>query len=740
VSRNDVPETRAHPATSWLAATVVWLRWPILAAWAAGAVALTLLLPSFSSAEGAGRPPIPDDAPAQRAERASAAQFGAPLLSRVLVVQRAQDGLSPGTVASSFALAARVSRGREPGFDEVAAAVPLLDVPELGAGRERATTIVTGLYFRPDVSFPLAATLGDRYAERLGPSSSVAGVTGSIPSLRQEDLTVQRWLPYVTAATLAVIALVLGIALRSVVAPLVALLVVGVAYLVDVRVIRVVEDSLGTHTPSEAEPVVLALLFAVVTDYAAFFMYRTRRLLADGVAPVLAARRAATSIIPVVVAAGLTVAAGTATVFLSRLDFFRAFGPALAITGVVAAGVSVTLVPALLAVLGRRAFWPSDVATEPEPRRRAERGGYVHRLLARPVPAACVSVLLVGGLAAVAVVGLRDARLGFAGPSGLPSTSGESRAADAAAAGFAPGIVAPTEIVVAAPGIGARRSQLASLQAAVLREPGVADVLGPGTPGTSRLPDGVVVAPDGSAARMLVVLRHDPFGPSAVSDLGRLMDRMPALLAASGLAGARVSAAGDTALAGDTIRLIERDLGRVGIACCLVVLVLLVLYLRSVIAPLLVLAATALGYAATLGLTALVAGPWLGAEAIVYFVPLAASVLLISLGSDYSVFLVGRVWERAHDRPIRTALGPAVSQASRAITIAGLVLALSFAVLAMVPLVSLRQFAFTMAAGVVLDAFVVRSLLLPALLGLAGERSRWPLRPRAARPAQDRAP
>jgi RND superfamily putative drug exporter len=110
----------------------------------------------------------------------------------------------------------------------------------------------------------------------------------------------------------------------------------------------------------------------------------------------------------------------------------------------------------------------------------------------------------------------------------------------------------------------------------------------------------------------------------------------------------------------------------------------------------------------------------------VYYVPFAAGVLLEALGSDYNVFVVGRIWEEARLRPVADAVAVAAPRASRAITTAAVALAASFALLAVIPLLQFRQIAITMAVGVILDAIVVRSLLVPALVAVFGRAGMWP--------------
>jgi len=107
-------------------------------------------------------------------------------------------------------------------------------------------------------------------------------------------------------------------------------------------------------------------------------------------------------------------------------------------------------------------------------------------------------------------------------------------------------------------------------------------------------------------------------------------------------------------------------------------------------------------------------------------VPFAAGVLLISLGSDYNVFVAGRIWDEARRRPVRDAVAVAAPAASRTITTAGVALAASFAMLALIPLEQFRQIALAMALGVIIDAIAVRSLLVPALVALFGRVGMWP--------------
>ena len=156
------------------------------------------------------------------------------------------------------------------------------------------------------------------------------------------------------------------------------------------------------------------------------------------------------------------------------------------------------------------------------------------------------------------------------------------------------------------------------------------------------------------------------------------------------------------------------------------------IFLRALAAPLYLVASSVLGLAATLGLTTFFFQGLLGRDELTYYVPFAAAVLLVALGSDYNVFVAGRIWKEARWRRLHEAIAVATPSAAKAITVAGIALAASFGLLAIVPLDAFQEFAFVMVVGVLIDTFIVRSLLIPALTALVGERAWWPGRPAAS--------
>jgi putative drug exporter of the RND superfamily len=784
------PPGRARPTVGPLARgyafLVVSLRWLIIGGWAAAVAAAIVFLPPLNPSSSATLSQlIPPGSPAARAESDVARLFGFPLDAAVAVVQRDPHGMpkatqyravrqaitvdqelagtssqaagadqaaaaaalaKAGLPAAAQALTGPVSPGPPGGIPGLAGAFPLPNTSGLlhGTG-EQSTTVITFLAFRPSTSFAAQVAGAQAYVHSYlsQPGDDVVGVTGPVPAEYAQGLIIQRDLFWVELLTVAAIAVIVGLRFRTVGAPLAALTCAGTAYVLAVRIVAWIAQRMGAVLPPDLDPVLVVLLLGVTTDYSVFFLDGMRRYHTEGVPRVKAARLATAEVTPIVVAAGLIVAAATGSLAVARTQLLQAFGPGLALTVLTALVVSMTLAPALMAVLGGALFGPRWARTKPTPPQsqpagaRGPRAGGLRvrtaRFAAERPMALLIALACIAGLLAAAW-GVRDLRLGSPLIRELPASSEIVRASTAASAGFAPGILSPTEILVTGPGVASQTVALARLQRELAAQRGVAELAGPASLSGAPASLNPMLARSGDAARFVVVEQTDPLDATAIARVHALQADLPALGRSAGLTAVRFEVAGQTALTGDSINGIFADLWPVALAIVLASLLLLALFLRSLLAPVYLLAASVLAVFASLGLTMLICQHFLGSASLVYFVPFAAGVLLVALGSDYNVFVVGRIWEEAKVRPVRDAVAVAAPQASRAITTAGVALAASFAALAVIPLEQFRQLAIAMALGVVLDAIAVRSLLVPALVALFGRLGMWPAGTRLARP------
>ncbi|MCB0877609.1 MAG: MMPL family transporter [Thermoleophilia bacterium] len=756
------------------------LRWPILLCWLVGSAWLVHDgVPSFGRDGLSLRELAPADAPELATELESVRLFRIPLTAREQVVRHDPGGVSRTLQQADVTAAVDASRATAAGNPpEPAIAFQLPYVNTLGAfpaSSESSTTVLLNLVGNPDSSLHARERAAKRVAEQArerGPGD--VHVTGGIPAQLQTGRIIRGSLDPLQLASIVVLVLITLAWFRSLAPPLIVLATIGTTMLVLLEVLAALAARTGVAVPAEVLPVVLVVAIGVATDYALFHIAAWRRLVERGSDPVDATLRAIATTSPVVMTAGITTALGATSLLLARTAFIRAFAPALVASVVVAMLIGMVLVPALVAAFGPRLAWPRS----PESLRgRVRLTRRLAALLGRPVVATLVVVVTVAGLV---VLGLeaRSAPTGFNVVTGLPDDDPVSIGARDAAAGFAPGILSPTLLVVDGERLDERESELAAFSDAAAKLDGVAGVLGPdvvratieraglgdeaallqlellgagtqgsgsdepGSDATGSSSDddqvdapipapraaaqvmresarGVLVTTDGRHARLVVVLDADAYTGTAVQVLDRLRPELRTALDDAGLADSTLRIAGDTAVVERVVDELDHDLLRIAAFLVPFEIMVLLVFLRSIRMSLVVVASSLVTTAAALGALAVYDRTWGVGDGITFFVPVATFVLLLSIGADYGV-LMGSSIRRARDegREGLAAARAGIRDAAPSIVLAGLVLASTFALLAIVDLESFRQIAVALGVGVLLDTLLVRPVVMP--LALAG--------------------
>ena len=404
----------------------------------------------------------------------------------------------------------------------------------------------------------------------------------------------------------------------------------------------------------------------------------------------------------------------------AQLGLYRTLGPALALALSFVFVVTLTLVPALLAILGPAAFG----------RRRSvrQRTPPHHTLLRRP---GLIASVLGAGLMLAALGGL-GLRVGFDQLANLPGGAPSVRGYEELTEEFPGGVLAPVNVLIRGEDLNERGEELLQLQHELQDElldtGGSAIIFGPQYEG--RVPGFDFVTPDGSAARVLLVFYGPPFSPAALDQVHHLQNTLPTILERAGLGDATGVVGGQTALAAAARETSEADLRKVAPLVFGVSFVVLTLLLRTPVAPIYLLGSTALSYAATMGVCAVLFQNALGQSGVVYYVPVTLFLLLVALGTDYNIFIMAAIREESERRPLREAVPAALARTGPTINAAGLALAASFVLLTLIPLQDFFQVGTAVALGVLLDAFVIRTLLVPALVFLVGPRGFWPAKVR----------
>jgi RND superfamily putative drug exporter len=495
---------------------------------------------------------------------------------------------------------------------------------------------------------------------------------------------------------------------------------IALATFLTLRILGWITSELEVSVPSQIEPIIVVLLFGVGTDYSLFLLSRTRQALEEGSGRVEAARLGIERVGGVLLSSAAVLIAAFALLVFAQLGIYRALGPGLALALCIAFVVTLTLVPALLAVFGPAAFGE---------RRSAGWRTSSRRTLMRR--SALIAGILSAGLV-FAALGSLGLNVGFDQLGNLREGAPSVRGYEELTEEFPGGILAPVNVLVQGEDLNERGEELlrlqGELQAELLGAGGSAITFGPQYAG--RMPGIDFVTPDGSAARILLVFYGSPFSSEALDQAQRLQERLPTLLQRSGLGDATGVVGGQTALAAVARDTSGTDLENVAPLVFAVSFVVLALLLRTPVAPIYLLGSTALSFAATMGVCTVLFQNILGQGGVVYYVPFTLFLLLIALGSDYNIFIMAAIREEAETKPLREAVPAALERTGPTINAAGLALAASFLALALIPLQDFFQIGTAVALGVLLDAFVIRTLLVPALVFLVGPRGFWPTKVR----------
>ncbi len=711
----------------WLGWLLVRLRYAVVLLWAAVALVAYLYLPPLEGNTTSNLSDlVPESAPAVKAYYSQArsgagGSLSGPVEPPAILIYSNPTGFSRTDLGEMRAGVRYLNGPRHP--YRLERAVPLAirneEAPaQIGPGLLGQRVLPVVLSFEGGTSPTGISTGVQQTREALeSPGPLRVEVTGAQPVYADTNDLIEANLGLVTVATALAIFLIVSFTYRSPVAPLLPLVSIGLAAFLTLRLLGWLAVGRGIEVPSQVEPIIVVLLFGVGTDYALFLMSRTRRALEEGTSRLEAARLGVERVGGVLLSSATVLVAAFVLLIFAQLSIYRALGPGLAFALCLVFVVTLTLVPALLAILGPTAFGRRPAARGFHPRH----GSLLRR------PGLSVGVLVV--MLLVAASGTLGLRIGFDLVANLPGNAPSVRGYEELIREFPGGILSPVNVVIWGEDLDARYEELLRLQEGMQTEllrsgEYAAAALGPQYEG--RVPGIQFITSDGSAARILLIFYGAPYSPEALDQIGNLQRELPALLDRAGLRDATGAVGGQTALAAAARDTSGVDLGRLAPMVFTAAFIVLALLLRTPVAPLYLLGATALSFAATMGVSTILFQDILGQGGVVYYVPFALFLLLVALGSDYNIFIMAAIREEAEMKPLHEAVPAALAKTGPTISAAGLTLAGSFFLLVLIPLQDFFQIGVAMALGIMLDAFVIRTLLVPSLTLLAGPRGFWP--------------
>jgi RND superfamily putative drug exporter len=466
-----------------------------------------------------------------------------------------------------------------------------------------------------------------------------------------------------------------------------------------------------------------ALVLGAGTDYGLFLLFCYREYLAAGLDPTRAVVAAVERVGESVTFSAATVIAALLSLLLASFGLYRGVGPGLAIGIAVVLLVELTLFPALLSILGPAVFWPARPAGQP--RRSGAWAAVAARVSGRPA-AALTSHFGSAALDDTDLV-LRLRRSVWEDP-GLIEAGQDRLAASGAFSSVADALSGTG---------GSLPEGLFTLAHRLLGPPGALPAV---APNRSPVPLPVYdayrstaqsITDDGRTILYRVSLRAGSPGSTAALQAVPTVRRITAAVGRS-LGATEWGVAGQAAGAADVSAVAGRDILTISPVVLVVLAALLAAVLRSLVAPLYLVASVALSYAASLGLAVLlfvVVGHGLGVN---FTLPFLMFVFVLALGEDYNILVMTRIREENERLPLRPAVAAALGTTGTTVTSAGLVLAGTFGVLALVASGQVRQIATGLSLGVLLDTFVVRTLVVPSTVVLLGRWNWWPSRRRTA--------
>ena len=707
-------------------------KWVVLAVWIAAAVLLNLIWPGVGERENNGAADLGSDYPSVQAAQIAQREFPGDGGQAALLVWNRSGGLSEADLGSLAKLTESLESDPLPDQTGV---LPLHKLPEparQGLLSEDGGTIVLPVTFGEEADTEAlkentklleeraeSVLGGNPFAVKTGTEELSARVTGPVGIAIDAGALFQNADVSLLIGTVVLVLVILLLIYRSPILALIPIVAVGFAYLVISPVLGTMADRGWIVADSQGISIMTVLLFGAGTDYCLFLITRFRQCLTETTDKRSALKAALTESSGAIAMSGLTVVLSLFTLLLAQYGAYHRFAVPFGVAILIMGIASLTLVPALLAIIGRASFFPFVPRTPEMEEERARRRNKPasHRkkkesrigrvVTTRPWTVVIASLIVLGGLAAASSQVRFTYDLLSSFPSDMPSVEGF----DAIADGFSPGELAPVQVMVDSEGqdtgLAGKLADLGFVDAVAEPEKG---------------------AENADIQLYSVKLNVNPYANEAMDDVAQLRSVTESALTEAGIDSAadKVWIGGQTATQADTRAATERDTDIVIPVVIGLIAILLLAYLRSVVATVYLIATVVLSYFSALGLGWLILHYVMGQDAIQGAIPLYAFVFLVALGEDYNIFMISSIWKKSRTLPLRQAIREGVGETGTVITSAGVILAGTFAVLATLPIQVLVQFGVVAALGVLLDTFIVRPFLVPAITMLLGRAAFWP--------------
>ena len=559
-----------------------------------------------------------------------------------------------------------------------------------------------------------------------------ARLTGPATILRDAVKIFQSIDIRITLVTILVVLVIMFLIYRSPGLVFIPLLILVSALMVARFVAALVVELTGLPLNDQVTSIMSVLLFGVGTNYVLFIVSRYREEMASYGDRFQAMTSAMRRVGPSIFGSSMTTIVAMFILIFSMLGSFKTMGPMLAITITIMLIVALTVLPAAIVLMSRLAFWPNEIVANQEGRMASPIWQKIGRfVVSRPKTVFLVTttILLIAIAPSFRMVPSFNFIDGF--PDDVESKSGYTLLKK----GFAPGDLSLTSVFVHTAGSNVMDQSrfLDILAQEIEAHPGVNHVRG------ITRPDGPYVAQqtdpaslklynsaDGTVSRLDVSLAGDPYSETALAVIRDIRAIIQSNITSDLSAGVEVLVGGDTAVQLDTKTVIDQDTKLLAPLILLAILCVLILIQRSLVAPLYLLFSVIISYAATFGISIFIFQDVLNQSGVAYSNGIWIFVFLVALGADYNIFVIARIKEETERLGFVDGVAEAVGKTGGVVTSAGIILASTFAVLTTLPLRDVFQLGMAVMLGVLIDTFVVRTLLVPSMASILKNYSWWP--------------
>jgi RND superfamily putative drug exporter len=690
---------------------VVHNPWKVIAGWVLVTIAVVAFAPTLADVTTSDQANfLPSDYESVQAGEVASQAFGRGNdASATIVVKREDSGVLTG--ADQTAVGELGKTLNDAGIERVKGA---LTGEQFLSPNKKVQLVNVGLEGLGDDPKLVEAIkeIRERAEGQLDGSDLEYAVTGDVAMYADNADAFDTAFVIVGAATIVLIIGLLLLIYRSPVAAFLPIVTVGIVSAIAPGLVAWLAQAFNFQVDQSVQIVMTIVLYGVGTDYIVFLLFRFRERLRAGDDPKTALVAAVARVGEVIASAAAAIVIAFSALLLAVFGGFRSFGPGLSIAVVLMAIASVTLVPAVIALVGTKVFWPSKSW------QRTPKGTTFQRLGKFTGRRPGVVALVSGGVMVLLALGMFGFNTDYDQTGQLPSDTESARGLDYMQSGFPPGALNPTSVYVRADSGSLDPAALATYAKRLDEVPGVGGVM----PGPTNEP--ATISEDGTIAKIDLLLDSNPYANESLDLVGGQLRDVAHEAAPDG---ATAYVGGLTSAFADIRDANTRDLWVIFPVAGLLIALVLGLLLRSVVAPIYLMLAVVLNFFTTMGATVLAFQGIGDRPGVSFMLPMLVYLFVVAIGTDYNILMIARLREEAKlGNDPRTAADLAVEHGGPSVGAAGVILAGTFASMLLAGVSFLMEMGFAVSVGILIAAFVMSLFLVPSLTALLGHKAWWP--------------